>query len=85
MITAIQIAKLGVRKMHKQGIREGVMDGGQACTKRIYEITRKDLPLACPPLDDRVWDAHPRVYLPIAEVGKVTCPYCAAEYILTDF
>lgn len=59
--------------------------GPQACTKRHYEITKTDLPLSCPPRDDRVWDAHPRVYLPIAEVGKVTCPYCDAEYILKDF
>jgi uncharacterized Zn-finger protein len=54
----------------------------QACTKRRYEITEQDLPLSCPPRDDRVWDAHPRVYLPIDETGEVRCPYCSAEYIL---
>lgn len=57
----------------------------QACTKRLYEITQKDLPLSCPPKDTRVWDAHPRVYLPIEETGKFLCPYCGAEYILKDF
>ena len=56
-----------------------------ACEKRRYEITQADLPLSCPPLDTRVWDAHPRVYLPIAELGEVKCPYCDALYILTDF
>ena len=45
----------------------------EACTKLHYEITSKDLPLSCPPRDDRVWDAHPRVYLPIDEVGRVVC------------
>jgi uncharacterized Zn-finger protein len=54
----------------------------QACTKRIYHINHADLPLSCPPRDKRVWDAHPRVYLPVEATGKVTCPYCDAEYVL---
>lgn len=57
----------------------------QACTKRHYEITYADLPLACPPLDTRVWDAHPRVYLPVEDIGSVVCPYCGAHYVLKDF
>ena len=56
----------------------------EACTKRRYEITEADLPLSCPPRDMRVWDAHPRVYLPIEEEGRVECPYCDAEYILIN-
>lgn len=55
----------------------------QACAKRHYEVTRYDLPLSCPQRDERVWDAHPRVYLPIEEAGgQVTCPYCEAVYTL---
>jgi len=57
----------------------------QACTKLHYDITYDDLPLSCPPGNTRVWDAHPRVYLPIEELGKVTCPYCGAEYVLINF
>jgi uncharacterized Zn-finger protein len=57
----------------------------QACTKLQYELTYADLPLSCPPGDTRVWDAHPRVYLPIEEVGQVVCPYCGARYVLKDF
>lgn len=57
----------------------------QACTKRRCEITRSDLPLSCPPRTDRVWDAHPRVYLPIEELGVVHCPYCETEFVLKDF
>lgn len=55
-----------------------------ACTKRRYEITEADLPLSCPQSDERVWDAHPRVYLPIEETEskEYRCPYCSAEYIL---
>lgn len=55
-----------------------------ACVKRECEITSADLPLACPPRDDRVWDAHPRVYLPLEESGSVVCPYCSTRYTLKD-
>ncbi|MFW0080030.1 MAG: zinc-finger domain-containing protein, partial [Coxiella endosymbiont of Haemaphysalis qinghaiensis] len=33
----------------------------------------------------RLWDAHPRVYLPIEHEGYFVCPYCEAEYSLKDF
>lgn len=56
----------------------------EACTKRHYDVTHADLPLSCPQRDMRVWDAHPRVYLPIEEKGRVVCPYCDAEYVLLD-
>lgn len=56
----------------------------QGCTQRHYEVERKDLPLCCPMQDDRLWDAHPRVYLPIEETGKAVCPYCEAHYTLKD-
>jgi uncharacterized Zn-finger protein len=54
----------------------------QACTNHRYEVTRADLPLSCPANDMRLWDAHPKVYLPIEETGRAVCPYCDAEYIL---
>lgn len=56
----------------------------EACTKRLYEVTRADLPLPCPMKDMQVWNAHPRVYLPIEKTGRATCPYCGAEYVLKD-
>ncbi len=56
----------------------------QACTKRCYEITRAELPLSCPSKKMRVWDAHPRVFLPIEKTGRAICPYCNAEYVLID-
>ena len=55
-----------------------------ASAKRVYQVTSSDLPLCCPMPDMRLWDAHPRVYLPIEQLGKMECPYCSAEYILTD-
>jgi uncharacterized Zn-finger protein len=56
----------------------------QANTKRHYEITKAELPLSCPMADMRLWDAHPRVYLPIEATGRATCPYCEAEYTLVE-
>jgi uncharacterized Zn-finger protein len=54
----------------------------QACTERVYRVKESELPLSCPPSDNRIWDAHPRVYLPIGETGIVRCPYCSAQYVL---
>ena len=59
-------------------------DAKQANTKRKYEVTRKDLPVSCPMPDMRLWDAHPRVYLPIEKTGNAICPYCEAQYVLVD-
>ena len=61
-----------------------IRDSHAACTKQHYEISEKDLPLSCPPRDERVWDAHPRVYLPIEEQGESVCPYCGTKYILKN-
>lgn len=55
-----------------------------ACTEQRYEITRAELPLSCPTKSMRVWDAHPRVYLPIEETGHAICPYCGAEFTLKN-
>ena len=49
-----------------------------------YEVTSNDLPLHCPMPTQSLWNAHPRVFLPMDESGKAVCPYCSAEYILKD-
>jgi uncharacterized Zn-finger protein len=56
-----------------------------ACADKQYEVTSADLPLSCPMPDMVLWNAHPRVYLPIEKTGKARCPYCGAQYIMTDF
>lgn len=56
----------------------------EACAKRSYKVTRANLPLSCPMPDMIMWNAHPRVYLPIEETGRAICPYCGAEYVLKD-
>ena len=50
----------------------------------IREIYLEDLPLACPTSQMALWNAHPRVYLPIEEQGEARCPYCGAFYRLKD-
>ncbi len=53
-----------------------------ACTQREVVITQSDLPLSCPSDHQKVWNAHPRVFLSLGEDGKVTCPYCSTRYCL---
>lgn len=48
-----------------------------------YEVTRADLPLACPMPGMSLWNSHPRVYLSIEDDGgESDCPYCGAHYVL---
>jgi uncharacterized Zn-finger protein len=50
-----------------------------------YEVTKADLPLHCPMDGMSLWNSHPKVFLPIEKTGKAKCPYCGADYTLTDF
>jgi len=68
----------------------GIMPRAMAATAPLltpnaqnqYEVTPEDLPLACPMPQMALWNSHPRVYLPIEELGWAKCPYCGAEYTL---
>ena len=53
-----------------------------ANTQRHIEVTAQDLPLHCPMPSMKLWDAHPRVYLPIEKTGESLCPYCGTRYTL---
>lgn len=55
-----------------------------ANTQREYEVRRADLPLSCPTPEQKLWNSHPRVYLPIEQEGTAVCPYCSALYRLID-
>ena len=55
-----------------------------ASTDKTYQVSRDDLPLSCPTPGQKLWNSHPRVYLPIEETGSATCPYCSAHYTLAD-
>lgn len=56
-----------------------------ASTEKEYKVSKQDLPLSCPMPNMTLWNSHPRVYLPIEKTGKASCPYCGANYLLTDF
>lgn len=52
--------------------------------QNLYQVTRKILPLHCPMEGMSLWNSHPRVYLPIEDTGRAKCPYCGANFELTD-
>lgn len=49
---------------------------------RLIEVTAADLPLHCPMPAMMLWNAHPRVFLPIDKTGTELCPYCGTRYTL---
>lgn len=49
---------------------------------RHVEVTAADLPLHCPMPAMMLWNAHPRVFLPIDKTGTELCPYCGTRYTL---
>ena len=53
-----------------------------ANTSREIDVTEDDLPLHCPMDWMLLWNAHPRVFLPIEETGEALCPYCGTRYRL---
>lgn len=55
-----------------------------ACTEKNYIVYRHELPLSCPTAEMELWNAHPRVYLPIEQTGIEVCPYCGSRYVLQD-
>ena len=55
-----------------------------ANTQKRDEVSRAELPLSCPLPNQKLWNAHPRVYLPIEDSGEASCPYCGTHYVLTD-
>ena len=56
----------------------------EANAETQYTVSRSDLPLSCPTPDMKLWNSHPRVYLPVEKTGHAKCPYCGAEFTLTD-
>lgn len=48
------------------------------------EITAAQLPLHCPLASQKLWNTHPRVYLPVEATGEARCPYCGTVYRLAE-
>ncbi|MDX2346096.1 MAG: zinc-finger domain-containing protein [Legionella sp.] len=58
------------------------LNKAQACSHKKQTIHPRDLPLSCPSDASTLWNAHPKVYLPIDKTGEETCPYCGTRYVL---
>ena len=52
----------------------------QNITQRNIDITAHDLPLACPMPSMNLWNAHPKVMIPLNHGGEARCPYCGTLY-----
>jgi uncharacterized Zn-finger protein len=59
-----------------------MQDGKKENRDRIVEVTAEDLPLHCPMPSQRLWNSHPRVFLPVDRIGEALCPYCGTLYRL---
>lgn len=53
-----------------------------ACAQKIHVVQQCDLPLCCPTDSMELWNAHPKVYLPIEKTGEEVCPYCSTRFVL---
>ena len=51
--------------------------------QKFVEVTAADLPLHCPLPSQKLWNTHPRVYLPVEKLREARCPYCSTLYKLT--
>ena len=51
--------------------------------QKFVEVTAADLPLHCPLPSQKLWNTHPRVFLPIEATKQARCPYCGTLYKLT--
>jgi uncharacterized Zn-finger protein len=52
----------------------------QNISQQIIDVTASDLPLACPMPDMNLWNAHPKVMIPLGHGGEARCPYCGTLY-----
>jgi uncharacterized Zn-finger protein len=52
--------------------------------QKVVEYPAADLPLHCPLPSQKLWNSHPRVFLPIADAPDraARCPYCGTLYRL---
>ncbi|MBN9230199.1 MAG: hypothetical protein BGO90_00510 [Legionella sp. 40-6] len=55
-----------------------------ASTKKNYVVHQHQLPLSCPTDEMILWNAHPKVYLPIEKTGVEVCPYCGSRFVLQN-
>jgi|TARA_B100000745_G_scaffold119371_1_gene77156 uncharacterized Zn-finger protein len=49
---------------------------------KVFHVKPSALPLSCPTPDMTLWNAHPKVYIPVDATGEGVCPYCGNKFIL---
>ena len=49
-------------------------------TQPYVEVSAEALPLFCPTPAVSLWSAHPRVAIPVEQLGEARCPYCGTLY-----
>lgn len=59
------------------------MSTNQAASQKYIEVSAADLPLYCPTPAMALWNAHPRVAIPVEKLGEARCPYCSTLYKFT--
>jgi len=75
-----------ILKENAVAARSGTVDQKliPANAQNRYGVRPKDLPLSCPMPGMYLWNSHPKVYLPVEVTGEAKCPYCGAQYQMTD-
>lgn len=50
-----------------------------------YLVKKAALPISCPTKEMPLWNAHPRVFLPLGKKEpEAVCPYCGTKFLLID-
>lgn len=53
-------------------------------SKNSYEVTQEDVPVHCPMPGTSLWNSHPQVFIAFDKNGDGKCPYCGADYHLSN-
>ncbi len=49
---------------------------------KIIHIDGEEKTIFCPDKNTSSWNSHPKVYLQLGNLKKVTCPYCGTTFIV---
>lgn len=51
---------------------------------QVIKVSKSELPVHCPTEEMGLWNSHPRVFIPLEESPKGSCPYCGTRFELSD-
>ncbi|WP_428604252.1 zinc-finger domain-containing protein [Sedimenticola sp.] len=56
-----------------------------ALSTPVVKVTKKELPLCCPRAGDTTTGLHPRVFIPLKQIGdEASCRYCRTLYRVVE-